>query len=351
MTKQLAHNVYAIDSYSLYIPLSAILNDLNAFFPEITILEDGVIIEEKTGNLEIERHGIKVNLTLYKNPYRGTFIQTVITAKMLGKRYFEGLNLSNFQETMSVLQDLTGLILDVNEVLEKGFINDIDICYNMQYTRSEWQERLLYFNDLAGVKRFRKDFNEIERRVLIGLQFVNRRDASISKPFIKFYDKEDELRNNSDVFRKNYLSEFQYNNMKRIEVTIKNSTHIEALSKALSLDLNNTISSFLSLNQDNLKAILIHMLNKHLEFYSPKNRERKKSNQTPTRQLIGALCVHLHRETGKSLDDLYNIVNTLDFGNSNNASSRLRATIRESIKDYRSRTGVFDFDSAFKDFK
>lgn len=341
---------YIIDSFSLAIPENCFFEPIEKILPTKIVLIDGEIKEETYGSLDFDYKGIKTSLSVWVHPILGRFIKTVVTTKHLKQNYFDGLNSSNIHMFFRFLND-NNIFLDVNKALQNSIVSDIDIAFNLYRSRNKWAESLSSFRDYPTIRLFRKTFNNLEKNVLIGAQFVNRRDASITNPFVKFYDKFEELTNNSAEFTKNFLSRFQIANLKRIECTIKNSAHIESVSKFLPhIGLSNKLIDILNISQIELSEIFKHLVNKHLSKVESLG-SKKSLNGTPQRQLIAVLIYELHRNNYYSLEDIYKLVNTLNFGRSNKASSRLKATIREALLELEENTDNAIYNGFFENMR
>ena len=163
---------------------------------------------------------------------------------------------------------------------------------------------MLVLNKLPGTRIFFSTKNSyLEKRTVSGLQFLNRNDASISKPFVKYYDKFRELQDNSTEFY-NYLISKGINiplDLKRLEVTLKNSRHHKSLLKSLNFSFDLNIFEVLSLSQNRIKDI-IHAL--HSKYYPLDNQLVTNDNSdystlqvSPSDWLLCVSFIELAKET------------------------------------------------------
>lgn len=151
-----------------------------------------------------------------------------ITAKMLRVKYLEGINKDNIREVYNYLMDLKIIYIEYDNFIN-GFVTDVDYAYDFYCEPKTLQiiipklERAVPLENRAYIdKTFTQDNN-------IGISFNKREKATNKHPFIKIYHKSTELRHKSKVFAEAFLLGQDYENIARLEFTIKNKKHREYL--------------------------------------------------------------------------------------------------------------------------
>src|SRR5699024_10859134 len=85
---------------------------------------------------------------------------------------------------------------------------------------------------------------------------VNLRNLAKSRePFLKFYDKKDELENSSLDFKTKFLKQKDLQDLKRLEITVRNRKTMQAISRANGQPI--TIRSLFEFKTQRKKALEI----------------------------------------------------------------------------------------------
>lgn len=279
-------NKALIDSFTVFIPLENVqildykLTEPYKIFYDTT----SEIIEELNPPKPIfsDVNGIRFRFSLVvwthpKTRETQNLISITVTSKFLKEHYFEGINADNVKNVVDHINAQNVIKLDLQTFLNSS-VNDIDFCVNyyLQFDAYKTALRMLYEYVKPSKKPFvemypRKETETIKKNY--GLTFSNRFTASISKPFIKYYHKENELLENSTEFYNTYIYPHlsPANNIKdliRKEVTIKNSVHKASLIKKSLVPVDNnlkTVSDLLRLPQYNLDLITNVQLKQYFE--------------------------------------------------------------------------------------
>lgn len=151
-----------------------------------------------------------------------------VTAKMLCENYLQGINKQNIKEVYDYIIALKIVYIDYDDFLN-AYITDVDYAYDVYCEPKTLQiiipklERAVPLDNRAYIdKTFTKDDN-------IGISFNKREKATNTHPFIKIYHKSIELQYKSREFAEAYLSNQDYENITRLEFTIKNKKHRQYL--------------------------------------------------------------------------------------------------------------------------
>lgn len=337
-----------IDSLTLFIPLSECevldvrltssvvywYDDVETFGDDPKRLPPQPIVKDLND-------GITHRLSLFQFPNEDfKRVQIVVTTKYLKEQYFEGITIYNFHSIVDTI-NAHGLIKVSLKGVFNAVCNDIDICTNHRLDFESYKTALPIIHD--GVIDTKRPFVKVLKPEIkgkkskrrndpnnIGLQFnEKRKSGSIKMPFIKYYNKENEILTNSVTFYNRFLKDYLKNNnetvkdLKRVESTVKNYRHREWLIKRLQITDNElkTFGDWLTLPQLTLDEI--HRANQ-LQYFSSTIRTRNK-NLTPLDQF---LCVLIHDvlEGGKEPNDIYKMLDFIESDNKNtlkSAKSRL----------------------------
>lgn len=248
-----------IDSYGVFVRESDCayvdhkITTIPALLYDDEVIEDIQTLQPQT----FKRHGITLRFNRVhiqsathkgKEVFKGGyFLRFVVTAKMLGADYFEGLNLQNLDKVLHFI-NASGLIFVSKEVFLQSIFNDLDICKNFYMPNPKYE---LYCHHLKGLvkpslahavsyfKEKPKNENGVKiysdnKGVIYG---ESRANGKFKNPFIKFYNKASELYTKSLQFYNVYLSskvrhwELSLENLKRWEISVKNSDHKRQIVK------------------------------------------------------------------------------------------------------------------------
>jgi hypothetical protein len=257
---------------------------------------------------------------------------------MLGAQYFDGLNMANFGFAFSALMVKIKCVIPFHDFLSSSKINDIDFTCDFMATQSEFESICGQYKNVSGTKRFYTlPGDYLSQKSLSGLQFVNRKDASISAPFIKFYTKKDELFTRSKKFYQYLLRKdvTVSENLRRLECTLKNSKHIENVFKKTNISLDKiNVPAILSLPPAHISNVVNHLLSRYVGYEPPDELEISSyRNTTPTNHLLSAMASEL-LESGWSVKTILGLLDTLP-SLSDTAKSRVKKRLGKELKAYR----------------
>ena len=289
-----------VDSFKLSIPLkdcTIISSQLTKIVTTIKYIEDTaeVVTETKKQGEPIvinteDGTSFKVYLDNQMNYSNGKkfpepYLTVLVNSKLLKRDYFKAI-------TKDTFKDLYGYVMSTNtfscsfEVFKTARYTDLDICFDFKSTKDQ-------FTNLR--ESLKKSF--LNPSLLASVNRIDnsgfwtptvkspRQQATPSKPFIKFYSKELDMKHNSTSFALAYLKESDYKDLYRFECTISNSKH----KQRLGLDKVKTIWQLL--HQD-LQSICRDMIKEYIE----KTIIAKKTTMKPSKEihlnLIQALVEH-----------------------------------------------------------
>ena len=295
----------AIDSMKLRIPF----NFCRVIDP--TLMDRFVLINERelneNGSIEVDefffkekslwklKNGAKTRFAVQKmtdhNQEIKEYLIILVNSKLLGKDYFNGINLNTINRLYREIMSLNVVQFDFDHLMQYGYLSDTDF-------KRDWIQKnhdQLYGAIIKDLDKNKKSalslkgyryFNKKENK---GLEFGDRRRATADVPFFKIYSKAIELRRVIKQVDGSYsLPDFYvsnqthfdsmegFNDVIRAEFTLKNR---KAFKNFLNCD--NSLSEVLSLNQkDLIKALQkikqIHITDrikpKAVKGYSPTDR-------------------------------------------------------------------------------
>jgi hypothetical protein len=277
-------NIYCIDSAKFYIDTHVL--------SKISIPNEFTLIDSDTGNIleEFKKNSINIpykNHKIYlakenkvipnRKPYEK--VMFYFPAKINPEKYFFGITKEMILEVVNYIKSLGYIDFeDINIVFNNIEVKDLDIKIDHRFKWSD-KDKLHNYN-----KNLQDRFNGYPNDFLIfnskkrglGIQTYDRNYTTLAKPFLKFYNKSDEI-----ILPKNKESLFDLMPSKiqkicsdyliyRYEFTIKTIEFFK------SFWISNKISDILSIDQDTWKEIGKYYLIKNFqkEIKSPIDKSK-----------------------------------------------------------------------------
>ena len=299
-----------IDSFKLRIPYRNV--DVTNYRLEAlrtTTFEGGEIETEnfKKNALRFENNGIKTKFAIEVMPmdnkgFKKKYLTIGLNSKLLKEKYRQGITKTNIDFVHNAIMQYDVARFDLKTMLE-GFVTDLDFKTDTKATMDEFQELKKFFKINAKEILNYSSFNSKTNQ---GMQYSVRETKSYkTKPFVKMYHKELELKYNvkaqSPIFYKAYLKgKEDVKDLIRFETTIKNNAHMKVLGIT-----SNTLSHFLNLEDSFKKDILSMSINTHLESNIKQIKIRE--GMTPLDEMLHNLIV-MHMEQGMTYDRIRDFV-------------------------------------------
>ncbi|MFA8450880.1 MAG: hypothetical protein ACEPOW_09320 [Bacteroidales bacterium] len=156
-----------------------------------------------------------------------------LSAKALQEKYLEGITSGNYLLLLEYINSLGIVNITPNVFINDTRISDIDYKRDFKALHSPYLELIDYLEDNlkstksgdGGFETFREPDNT---GIRIGIRPVK---SPIKSPHCQVYSKCDELKTNSKEFAQFFLKERDYENLRRIEVTVKNLAHLRSITK------------------------------------------------------------------------------------------------------------------------
>ncbi len=294
----------SIDSLKIRIPFE-LIKVLNP-----SLLGKWILLNEDTGEvdpkvfkqnaLSFSENGIKTKFGIEKQ-YTKTqktrdFLVILVNSKLLKHNYFEGINSNTIEQLYNNLMSFNVISISYKDFISVSEGTDIDIKKDCNIPMSTFTKSIDQCRQISkpsklkdsGYRVFRDKDNK-------GIEWSTRKSSSYkSKPFLKIYHKETELKNNSIEFSEEHLEGIDYTDIVRIETTIKNAAHFRHLGVN-----TNSLKDILKLSQDTLQGIMSKAIKQHLE---PRVRQIKKDNKLKPFELIIYASILLSMKGGVSYE-------------------------------------------------
>lgn len=251
-------NTPKIDSLRLLIPVHLVqINPNHSEFLRdvVTINSDAEVIEEKhIKSYRLHENPCSSHYNIAKMIDNGKSIEVIkigFSAKTLKESYFDGINKLNIDDIVDFINSEGVLTVSKRDILESRVV-DTDICVDYVLNSTSTEDFFKFSQAISSLKKATSPnlFNELKNK---GIEWSKREKvgkAYKTKQFLKFYDKNLELKNKSQKFYDAYLKDNPFvklvpDKQVRVETTIKNSAHwntygleIKTLSDLLNLDLS-----------------------------------------------------------------------------------------------------------------
>ena len=248
----------AVDSLTLRLPLGLCSGvDASLFGTMATIAVDTAeILDERPTTLI--RHdtdcGIKSKFYIKSLFGDEKYLFCIINSKMLKEYYLEGITIHNIRTVYDYLMSLNRFHIGYEDFLQSGF-HDCDIKTDYLCNENDWR------NDIYARTSQIKEAKLFKHRTTVGCQYGDQRKGRTNtKPFVKYYSKFAELTTNktSIPFYEKYLSNYTNSDLRRTEVTVKNTDNWNYLKKNDVIPIYvETLHDLLLLTQKNYLDIIV----------------------------------------------------------------------------------------------
>ena len=184
------------------------------------------------------------------------FLTFGINAKMLKSKYAEGLTLNNVKHVYDYLISLKLAYFTFEDFIQAQ-CTDVDFKFDFKCdSLGELIDKMKSVSQPTKVAD--RGYRAFQQANNMGIQWSNRHSTALSKPFIKIYSKELDLKNNSSEFYDAYLQGQDFKDVTRVEYTIKNKKHFKSFNVS-----NTSLEGVLSLSQDKMSAMMQSCMSKH----------------------------------------------------------------------------------------
>lgn len=185
------------------------------------------------------------------------FLTILLSSKILEGNYFGGISNNNIKNIYDKLikMNVAYFSYDVflcSECTDIDFKKDIKNHYFIESIPILVKHAKPSHLSGRGVRSFKKNNNK-------GIQWSDRKGATLQNPYLKIYHKSIELNFNSKEFKDEYLAEIDLSNIIRVEFTIKSMKHLRKFKIQ-----SQKLIDLLNLSQNIKSAMLKDIINTHL---------------------------------------------------------------------------------------
>lgn len=249
------------------------------------------------------------------------YLVILINSKMLESRYLEGINIKNIELIYNKIISCNVINISFEDFLSLGNISDIDIKKDFTLTKEDFK---LVISDLYkkskpnkkknfGVNPFPYDHN-------LGIEWNDRKKATLRHPFLKLYHKEVEVANNKNKeFFEHYINTNDVKDVVRCEATAKGLKEL----KLAGIESSRLIDVLKA--SDKLETIIYNAIDFNIE--PPLKVQRSKSPLSPVETIIFAHITNMIKNQNFSFE--YALEFTLEHFNNKQSKYRMKKQIIE----------------------
>jgi hypothetical protein len=310
---RIPHNNYFPDSGKFYID-SIHFSEVN--IPKsATLLSDGEISDFKDKAVQVPFAGQHVYIASVKKKVKQMRIDKVLiyfSAKIAGDDYFYGIKRHHMIDVLNHLMKIGYLVFkDVNEICKQIYCpHDLDIKNDFKLHPDDRPKIKIYYEQLRddrfqGTKEncivYPRSVND--KKNGLGIQTYHRDKCSIVKPFLKFYDKTEELNTKSREFFNTLPEELQNevndNFVNRFEINIKDNTFFKKFG------ISNRFEDILEIPQEKWHEIANYMMNTNFQVKVKKPRDQSKLRPVEKMACLSFLIHIEHGLNATQIKDIY----------------------------------------------
>ena len=340
--------IWSIDSLRIRIPLAQckiIDSELNSIQHTISS-NTGEIIESKLNTVAHRSEtGITTKISISKEPIDKLrfelHIVILVNSKCLQKEYFTGITKETLKQVYKYIMSLNVISFSFDS-FRQAQCTDIDIKTDISCTDTDMKTAFDILN--SGCK----EHKQIDRGIRSSwtkdnkmIQFNRRQNTDfIRSPFLKIYAKSIQLMTDSKEFAVNYLSSFP-NDLWRIEYTIKNKKHLNALK------LPNTLEALASCSQSQYELAYQTSLRSVMNARIKTDRLPSDNISPKDIPMINAIIICL--DTGSTWSMLKsNLLGSLEGSNRTKRSAHLQDLFDSYIKPIEAYSNFERIDSVLE---
>jgi len=210
------------------------------------------------------------------------YLVLLLNSKILEHQYFQGLTSENIRTVFDRVQSLKVASFSFDDFL-KGECTDVDFKSDFRLTKVDLKKAIQVMKDKAIPSAIRGDgYTAWNNKRALAIQFAERKTGRyLNHPFLKVYHKGLELRTKSADFARAYLSGQSFDDLTRIETTVKNKKHFRHLKIR-----DTSLNGLLSLTEGEKQHIMSNAVKCHLE---PRQAVRVNMGETVDQQKVYAI--------------------------------------------------------------
>ena len=253
------------------------------------------------------------------------YLSLLVNSKMLGTSYFQGISFDTLPLLADFINKLGIVEISILDLLQAE-LTDVDFKEDYSISKEDITPVLVYWEKMF--KRSGKEgvFVKLRDNGKVHMLQCNKRETSSyqGRPFFKVYSKGLEMAHNSAEFASEYLPLKSYQDLYRVEFTIKNRKHF----KHFEID-DISLSSIFNIPQNRLKSIQKSIIYQNITL--PKELEPK-SRKGLTPQEITYLNLIEHYQ-GLGLDH-FTLLRVITEGLSKDTKSRYKKSFDKALNHW-----------------
>ena len=255
------------------------------------------------------------------------YLVILINSKILEESYLNGISIKNIELIYNKIISCNIIDISFEDFLSLGNISDIDIKKDFELSPEDFK---LVISDLQKktIPNKRKNFgcNTFTGETNLGIEWNDRKKATLKHPFLKLYHKEIEVKHgkNKDYFAE-YINSDAVKNVVRCEATAKGLKELKIAGIESS-----TLISVLKATQEQLDKLIYNAIEFNIE--PPLKAQKTKSILSPVETIIFAHITNMIKNQNMTFES------SLEFtlNHFQNKQSKHRAK-KQIIKVYESK--------------
>ena len=224
--------------------------------------------------------------------FHADYLSLLVNSKMLGGAYFQGLSLDTLPALAEFINQL-GIVKISKEILLNAELTDVDFKEDYSISKDDITPVLVYWERMFKGSNKEGVFVKLRDNGKAHMLQCNSRATSSyqGRPFLKVYSKALEMEFNSPEFASEYLALDSYQDLYRVEFTIKNKKHF----KHFGIE-DTSLGSIFSIPQDRLKAIQKSIIYQNIAL--PKDLETKSKKGLSPQEVSYLNLIEYHQGLG-----------------------------------------------------
>jgi len=198
-------------------------------------------------------------------------------AKQLREEYFKGITPLTVITLYEYIIGLKIIHVEFKNFI-RAYVSDIDLCYDVKVKPATMIEANAEIYRKVKPSCYKYVSRPFRQKGNVGIQFNLREKATPAHPYVKIYHKTLEFKCKSNEFASNFLNNTDWEDIGRLEYTIKNTRHKRHLGLAFT-----TLEGLFKVNLDELAT---HVFAGILCYIEKQTLLRETKDLSPTDRLI-----------------------------------------------------------------
>lgn len=326
-------NLAKIDSLKLRIPkhLVTYVDDTFCESYQRIYVSSGIIDD----TISLDKHKVDVTdgissriavMFFQEGGVANEYIIVQCNAKQLKSKYFEGITKYNVERIYHYIMQLQIIYVPFDIFMHEALVSDIDIAYDTRITPTGLADAISALYKHIKPSMYAIVGRPFRQKTNVGMQFNTREKATPARPFIKIYHKSLELEfKSSEFFQKFIKHQGNYDDIGRIEFTIKNAKH----RKKLGLQNVKTFADLLICDTKILEEIALSGL---VSYVNKTQVMREYKDLSPTDRLL-LHFINKYIAAGADKEAVMNAIWTYDIPQERSRMKKKLLQLLENVED------------------